>query len=117
MTEREEGMYYLVGWRENPVLVQGYRSADANGAFGYGLNAFDGGHFIPCDSIPPGVQAIPVQLMTQEMLSNLKREATCSALGWAHADCRMQLDEGKDPRQERLPDMLHRAMDDLDLTD
>lgn len=36
-------------------------------------------------------------------------------LGWAHADCCVTLDNGGDPRQTPVPDMIARAKVDLEL--
>ena len=35
------------------------------------------------------------------------------ALGWCHADDCVDLDEGRDPREKEIPDMMARAMTDL----
>lgn len=39
------------------------------------------------------------------------------ALGWMHAHCCSLLDEGKDPRQENVPQMVQQAIHDLLLGD
>ena len=35
------------------------------------------------------------------------------AIGWAHANACIDLDNGKDPRQKEVPELLERAMVDL----
>lgn len=42
-------------------------------------------------------------------------EAVLLAIGWTFADCCVDLDEGRDPREKNVPEMLKRAMIDLDL--
>lgn len=37
------------------------------------------------------------------------------AIGWAHADACAALDKGDDPRLQEVPDILRRAMHDLDV--
>lgn len=36
------------------------------------------------------------------------------AIGWAHADACYDLDAGRDPRQNEIPEMLERAIFDLE---
>jgi len=40
-------------------------------------------------------------------------EKAIQALGWAYADACVDLDEGRDPRQKLVPEMMERAIIDL----
>lgn len=47
-------------------------------------------------------------------LEALVHAARTEAIGWTHADACCDLDAGRDPRQKEIPEMLERAILDLD---
>lgn len=46
-------------------------------------------------------------------LEKLVESARIEAIGWAYADCCVDLDKGKNPRKNNMPDVLNRALNDL----
>lgn len=44
-----------------------------------------------------------------------EKELVAMAIGWAYADCCVALDEGRDPREHEMPEVLQRALSDLEL--
>jgi len=48
-----------------------------------------------------------------ELVVEARAEGIALAVGWAYADCCSDLDKGKDPRKNIMPDVLDRARHDL----
>lgn len=78
-------------------------------------------HFINCQGM--GAMIVEGQEITAvcEHIESLQAEIdelkgkVIQAIGWAYADCCAELDSGGDPRTMKMPDVLERAMVDLEI--
>jgi len=61
---------------------------------------------------PSEVGVSPTTTAFNEIEQYIER-ARAEAIGWAHADCCVALDNGFDPRQQEISEMLSRAEHDL----